>query len=558
MAAKKLGLDHISGVIRRNLNSFRKPGVLTVRPGYEVRNHQLTGKEAIVATVHTKKKDVARGEALPNSVEGIPVDVREATPYQRLRAADPGSAAIAMTYGRPELKEPAWPGELEMPSGAPVAGGPIPPHIALEAHARKPQLPYTAPPDVSLDPIEGAMTITAAVSPDCGLDTLDEFLSSTQSSLVMAMYDFTSGHILEKFEKALEGSSKLQMVLDNPALNHTADQSDPETVRALQQALDSRFRFNWALERGDRHVNAWVFPSAYHIKVIVRDGKTIWLSSGNLNNSNEPDPDAPPRTEDRDWHVVVESEQLAHTFSAFIQNDFALASHHQQDAVDEVQSAITRANLKLAQNVNPPPPPISSLPTAAAPKTHAKPRTFQNENVRITPLLTPDTLPGNGAGQYASRMIDLINSAKESLDIQLQYVEVPRDDSPGDLKDLLLAVKALVEKGEVKVRILQSLQFGEKWAERMRSMPDIDLTSVMRLQPNVHNKGFVIDSRKVVVSSQNWSQEGVRQNRDAGLIIESAPIAQYFDKIFAADWDSREPFDATFSEAKQKRLRNRG
>jgi hypothetical protein len=88
------------------------------------------------------------------------------------------------------------------------------------------------------------------------------------------------------FEKALDGSQTLQMVLDNPTLNHTANQSDLETEQNLQNALADRFQFNWALTRSDVHVRAWVFPFAYHIKVIVKDGKTVWVSSGNLNNSN--------------------------------------------------------------------------------------------------------------------------------------------------------------------------------------------------------------------------------------------------------------------------------
>jgi phosphatidylserine/phosphatidylglycerophosphate/cardiolipin synthase-like enzyme len=557
MPPKKSSANQVSSVIRKHLNSLRKPGVLTVRPGYEVRNHQLTGKPAIVATVHTKKKVLHRGDALPNSLAGIPVDVREATPYQRLRATDPQSAAIAMTYGRPEMREPVWPGELEMPSGKPLASKSDPSHIALAAHARKPHVPYIPPKGVSLDPIKGAMTITAAVSPDCGLATLDAFLAATRSSLIIGMYDFTSGHILQTFERVLDGNRSLEMVLDNPALNHTADQSDPETVQALRESLNSRFKFEWALERGDRHVTAWVFPSAYHIKVIVRDGEAVWLSSGNLNNSNEPDFDAPPRTEDRDWHVAVENQPLAKTFAAYIQNDFAVASQHQQAEAEDVQSAVLRANQKLALNANPPPPPVAALPREATARTRAKPRIFRSADMTITPLLTPDTLPGRGAGQYVSRMIELINSAKESLDIQLQYVEVPKDDQAGDLKNLLLAVKALVDKGDVKVRILQSLQFGERWAERMKSLPDLDLTSVMKLQPNVHNKGFVIDSQIVVVSSQNWSQEGVQQNRDAGLIIENPEIARYFEKVFETDWNSREPFDARKSEAKPRRSRVR-
>jgi PLD-like domain len=41
-----------------------------------------------------------------------------------------------------------------------------------------------------------------------------------------------------------------------------------------------------------------------------------------------------------------------------------------------------------------------------------------------------------------------------------------------------------------------------------------------------------------VVSSQNWSGQGVLQNRDAGVIIDNPTIAQYFEKIFLQDWDN--------------------
>jgi phosphatidylserine/phosphatidylglycerophosphate/cardiolipin synthase-like enzyme len=93
-------------------------------------------------------------------------------------------------------------------------------------------------------------------------------------------------------------------------------------------------------------------------------------------------------------------------------------------------------------------------------------------------------------------------------------------------------------------------------------MPDIDLTPVMKLQPNVHNKGFVIDSQTVVVSSQNWSGAGIRQNRDAGLIIESPAIAQYFESVFNSDWTKNKPFNPQAAAPTQRgvsvaRLRSR-
>ncbi len=563
MAKKKTRSTNINSVIQKNLNALRKPGVLTVRPGFEIRKHQYTGKPAIVVTVHTKKKDLARGEALPDSIGGIPVDVREARPYQRLRAEDPASAEIAMNYGRQELHEPVWPGELEMPSGKPLASKPPESHPELaQAVARrpaKPELGYIAPDGFSLSEINDTMTITTAVSPDCGFQVLEDFLNQATSSLVIAMYDFTSGPILALFEKVLAGDQQLQMVLDHPSLNPTHDQSDDETVEALQEKLGDRFKFNWALVRSDSHVNAWVFPFAYHIKVIVRDDSAVWLSSGNLNNSNEPDPNQPaPRTEDRDWHVVIENEQLAKLFSAYIKNDFDIASSHQVDESAPLRSAISRSMLKLAENTNPPPAePVAVTPAA---KTNLKPQTLKNQQLKIMPLLTPDKV-GNNAdpnapGEYMTQMLALINSAQESLDFQLQYIEVPKDDEVGNLKDLLLAIKTLVDK-RVTVRVIQNGEFGEKWAEKMLSMADIDLTPVMRMQPNVHNKGFIVDSKTVVVSSQNWSPSGIFQNRDAGLIIESETIAQYFGKVFDADWDNATPFNPTATRAPGRAPRRR-
>jgi phosphatidylserine/phosphatidylglycerophosphate/cardiolipin synthase-like enzyme len=62
------------------------------------------------------------------------------------------------------------------------------------------------------------------------------------------------------------------------------------------------------------------------------------------------------------------------------------------------------------------------------------------------------------------------------------------------------------------------------------------ITSQLRIQPHVHNKGIVVDSQVVVVSSQNWSADGTGDNRDAGLIVYNAEAAQYFEQIFLHDW----------------------
>jgi phosphatidylserine/phosphatidylglycerophosphate/cardiolipin synthase-like enzyme len=546
---KKFDAKAIDGVIQANLKRLRKPGVLTVRPGYEIAGHQLTGAPAIVATVHTKKKELAPGDALPNSIAGTPVDVREATAHQRLRATDPSAAALTQAYGRPEDREPDWPYEREMPSGKFLAGaksstakalaahaqGNTATHRALTSHATKPEIKYV-PANASLDPVTVTTTITAHVSPDAGLKTLQGFLAGTTDSLIIGMYDFTSGTILKNVESALNGKKTLKMVLDNPAPNPTRDQTDTQTVDDLNASLKARSQIVRALDRADTYAAAWIFPYAYHIKVIVRDGTTFWLSSGNLNNSNQPDLASPPSTEDRDWHVIIENEGLAKVFAAFLNQDFVTASQHQAKAASDVTSTVADAHAKLAAYANPPPPrrPSGQFPGSVPAKT------FKNVSVTITPLLTPDEIQGDLAKkQYFSQIVQLIESAQESLYIQLQYIESSQDGT--DYDALLRSIAGRVAAG-VKVQLIESLDYGEKWAEKMKAT-GVDLTANIRLQKSVHNKGFVVDSKIAVVSSQNFSPAGIEENRDAGVILENAAIARYFEAVFQSDWDTRaKPF----------------
>src|SRR6516164_7917610 len=100
----------IDKVIQARWEQFRKPGVLSVRPGYKFTGGWITDKPAIVVTVEKKQDKVAPREKLPDKVGGFAVDVREATPLDRVRHTAPEvHAALAM--GRPEWAPPPMPFE---------------------------------------------------------------------------------------------------------------------------------------------------------------------------------------------------------------------------------------------------------------------------------------------------------------------------------------------------------------------------------------------------------------------------------------------------------------
>lgn len=511
----------IDQIIARHLDELRKPGVLSVRPGYQVAGGWPTKKPAIVVVVDRKRDNLAPQDRLPEMIEGVGVDVREASPLQRMRATNPWLYTGVAAAARPELERPVFPFERDL-TGQPLA----PLSAAVEAMRRavKQQLRYMPPAGVSLKPVTDTMTITCHASPDAGWPTLKEFIEGTTKTLTVGMYDFTSTHIDETIQATL-GSHKrqLQLVLDHPPGKKTREQTIDQTVQDLTDSLGTRLSFAWALEQLDPKVSSWIYPKAYHIKVAVRDSSSFWLSSGNWNSTNQPDidPIADPAgargiitTCDRDWHVIIEHAGLAKTYEAFLLNDLDVARQNQAGP-----SLMSEAVSVLADLAEP-----DLILAARTPKQYFAPRVITGR-IKIQPILTPDN--------YIDLVIDLVNSAKKSFYMQTQYINY--SDKPEDAKfaALVAAVVKQIDEG-LDVRLIMS-QYETTDKLELLQGAGLDL-SYVRIQANVHNKGIIVDSSVVAVGSQNWSGDGVLRNRDATVIIYNEEAAQYWEEIFLHDW----------------------
>jgi hypothetical protein len=516
------GATDLSSVIDQQVDVLVKPGVLSVRPGYKVKNDWLTGTRSIVVTVEHKAAHLSQDQMLPLEVGGVPVDVRQATPEKRKELANPTGFASDLRLAPNLGSVPHFPEERTLRGVRPAATASA--HAALaSAEAAKPELEYSPPDGVPLDPVEADATIHISASPDSGWRMLKPFLEKTTTSLTVGLYDFTSAHIETAIAASLTGK-QLTLVLDHPAKNPTADQTDVQTVAELQTALGDGFDQAWALTRPDPEADAWIFPTAYHIKVAVRDHSAFWLSSGNWNNSNQPDIDPTSsdadaeeaRHRDRDWHVIVEVPQLANIFEQYILHDKTIAAAH---------------NLPPQDVGAPLPPPVLGS-TASRPFQRFFDSATISDTMKITPLLTPDP------GVYASAIKDLIASATQSLYMQFQYIEPPR---PGvtNAQGFIDLIRAVIERQEAGIEIKIIMSEFEKvgYLEQLQTT-GLDVVNNVKIQNNVHNKGIVIDGKAVLVSSQNWSTDGTLYNRDAGVIIHNQDAAEYFQAIFLHDWEN--------------------
>ncbi len=458
-------------------------GVLEVRRGYAFENGWITSKPAVVVSL--AESSARSSLSLPSTVLGIPVEVR-----------DPGLAEL-------------------MPQD----------FNDSEEGVRK--TVYKRPADFSLKEVDDEMKVTCHLSPDSGWPVLEDFLKLTKKSLTMGIYDFTAPHVVTAMVKAVKDQPKtFTLVMQKGESMKEGegikgeDWREAKIIDKFRDALGDRFTHVAASVGTNRQ-----FASSYHIKVIVRDGSAFWLSSGNLQSSNQYStvPEAGSRewwhltNLNREWNVVIENKTLAKQFEQYLQYDYENAAA--EKALPPPEEVIEVEEIPLMERV----------PTGNP--TYFEPLVI-DRRVRVKPLLTPDN--------YDQSVLELIDGAEKQILFQNQSLNLQGEDNQGNDKNDPRFTKlygALLEKQKdgLDVRIIMRGDFNpQTYIERLQDL-GFDMERV-RLQDHCHTKGIVVDSKKVLVGSHNWTNEGTLANRDASLIFDDEEIAHYFAKVFWFDW----------------------
>jgi hypothetical protein len=499
------------GPVRQQLGGIKD--VVTTRPGYKYPGDGKPVPTIVVAvTPGTKPVQADKLEAK----FAVPFTVIDATVEEQLAADDQEPASFGS------------PGGSMVSAFEKMLGGEeplefLPPKTGSYEEPRPPNLPL----------VKEKMAMTICVSPEAGWSELETFIGETTSTLTVAMYQFTAPHIFEAIEAAVTPAGrKFELILhpvpERPAKKgvkaHDLDEEE-DVIPALEESMKKRFEQTWATLVSKKNPDG-LFASAYHIKVAVRDSAVFWLSSGNWQSSNQPDvhpfvdhPDKLPpqfqRKYNRDYHAIIENEKLAKVFEFYIKRDFELSAAQAGEAV-----SFAAPDLFVPEAEEEP------VEFAEAPKLF-KPLRLDRE-VNVQPLLTPDN--------YAENVIKLIKSAKESVWFQNQYINFrgTEDDFP-EFKLLIGALKEKIDEG-LEVRVI---------CRDMMKQESLDVLvalgfpkEVFRFQPACHNKTIIVDGKTVVFGSHNWSNEGVKTNRDASLIFDDQEIAAYLAQVYDYDWNT--------------------
>jgi phosphatidylserine/phosphatidylglycerophosphate/cardiolipin synthase-like enzyme len=465
-------------------------GFVDARPGFPIVAGRVVKQPAILIYVREKKPEaeLTLTSLAPRSLEGVRVDVVQADPERQLRRSEAmqdvsaalDAAAANVTY-------------------RPLPGSPIDTDIEVEA------------------------AVLCHVGPDAGWPVLKKYLEGTQSTLTVAMYDFNADWISKHFTDAMKESGASVVLTWDDGMNDDESAVRKFIKRELGGQLDA-----WIVVCGKNRR----FASAYHEKVAVRDSKSMWISSGNWSRRSQPNIDPIAEADDargmfsagnREWHAVIHDGPLSKLFERYIKYDrdeseaedtaLALTGSTQMPELFVPMASLGDMDLALA------------VPEPVAPKRLPS----SGRRVKVKPLLTPDN--------YRERIMEWIGTAKRSLYLQFSYITWSDKEEDEEFRDLLNLVADKTYDDSLDVRVIVGASNAQ---DKVPLLIEAGFNEeVIRAQRNVHNKGIIVDGESVLVSSANWSSDGVLRNRDAGLIIFDREVAQYYQDVFLDDWNKR-------------------
>jgi hypothetical protein len=386
----------------------------------------------------------------------------------------------------------------------------------------------------SFAPVNEPMEVILHVGPEYSWDVLQKFLNEASGRMVSAMYEFHAPHIKDAIQAQLKAGTAMDLVLDNATFSRIDDPDEAfDRVGVFEDWADD-FTFNRIVAKEG---TAGLISDSYHIKVTVRDDDKFWLSSGNWKagssqpiitqeqRDNATEEDLPGN---REWHVVIKNKKLASRFRNHILQDFSRTEALGSGPLPPSLMDETLVDIPIEES--------AFVLERRPPNRILEPKTI-NRKVKVRPLLTPDQ---EGA-IYSEAVLDLIQSAQSSLLFQIPYIAMPSfpNQDRGFIDALIRALTGKLKNLPDARVILRS--GGKKFSAPTHAAwffksKGVDIANRLRVIENHHTKGMIVDGKRILIGSHNWSKPGVTLNRDASLLFDDKEVAQYYTEAFEIDW----------------------
>ncbi len=345
----------------------------------------------------------------------------------------------------------------------------------------------------------------AFTSPDSSFNSIMSFLNNVNSSLWISIYKMTDLRIADKIAALSERGVNVKVLAEGSPVNGISKKAE-HSLHLIEKS------------GGEVRLSGKDGYSPYnylHSKYMVRDNESLFLASENLVRSSF---SSSKSFGNRGWGTILSSKDLANYYRRVFKNDWGFGREFQGEEEIDKKPEYDEGNYFA--------------------KFDRKQITGTFE---VTPVLSPDTSTSE------STILDMIKGAEDSIYVQQYYIRHWENGKNPYLK----AVKEVAERGvEVKV-LLDSSHYNVKGEEEGNDELRDELNEFARKNDlkmearllsqykglmKTHTKGMIVDERKVLISSINWNANSMLQNREAGVIIESEQVGDYFSDVFLDDW----------------------
>lgn len=368
---------------------------------------------------------------------------------------------------------------------------------------------------------EGAR-VTVGPSPDASTGIFCSAVSAAQRELDVNVYEFTSPSMAGYLAAAKQRGVNVTVLVEGGPVGGIAGPEKSVISRLWSQGIPV-YQMGPA---GKGHA-----PYRYdHAKYIVIDGSGVFVSSENFGENGFPEG---RHSGNRGWVACVWHPGAASYFRQVFLSDI------QGQAVGEIRGIDGACE----------------EPSAVGYTPEFGPETF--ENVRVTPVIAPDT-----SYVLAERM----EQAERSIDIEQAYIT---NETAGGWNRYLAAAINASRRGVAVRVLLDSYWFNvEDEADNDEMAGAINRLAQAEHLPvsarcaelgannivKIHNKGVIIDGRTVFVSSINWNTNSPESNREAGVILDSPGVGNYFTDVFLDDWNAGDQSGAVRASLEHVRL----
>ena len=348
------------------------------------------------------------------------------------------------------------------------------------------------------------MNVTTFVGPDYSNETLTHFLRSATESIYVEIYQFTSPGILGLIHEIYNDNPSMDIrVMISERVVSLGDYNTYTMWNLTQLGIPVR----WTSD-------TFTFS---HQKFVIIDNDTTIVQAGNWARPSFPLNEWEPGSSggfieknyegNREFNIAMTDEVVTQYYRDVFDYDWSIGSDY-NEGVDGTGTILD----------------WGALNKAYYPRVFDYAGEFSGQ-MNVTPFVSPDT--------SLEAMLWVINSAQATLDIQIPYVS----NSSDVVDEVLDAIVAAKHRG-VTVRIIMedgrndnedvALAFAEE------NIPVIWMDG--RFFSAIHNKAFIADGRIILLSSINWSEESISENREAGVVIEHDGVAGWYQEVFDYDW----------------------